>query len=421
MKFKRIGMLAMALTVFFTSAVMAAGNPFADVPADHWAYEAVTGLVSDGVLAGYEDMSFRGQKEITRYEMAMMVARAMVAEKEVEVSSRDRQVIAQLAAEFSDELNSLGVRVARLEHQDDVVKWNGKAEYTNRQARVDSVAGKRSSNTMLLRLEPAAVVSTNWQVKARLEAAQEFSRDEAAAVRLKRIYAQGDYDAWQVTLGKLPLYTNEAGMLWDVQCSGAEASFGGGLKRPDGAVFSLLGGRLNPDELSTSLGVTSREAADLYGLNFDGTKNKFTAGAGAYWLKSDSWKAAYFAEKNTAAVWSLHGAYRFTNHLLLSGAYAGNAKANHQDTAWQTELDYGMYQPEKQGSWQLYSAYRQLGEAVAAAGTGDLLHYGQKGWEVGAKYAPFKNVGVIFKYGDGETIDSHQEIRQYFARVECFF
>ena len=420
MMFKKIGMIAVALTVFFTSSVLAAGNPFADVPADHWAYEAVTELVSDGVLTGYDDMTLKGQREITRYEMAMMIARAMAAEKDVEVSTRDKQMIAQLAAEFSDDLNALGVRVACLEQQADVVQWNGKVEYTNKQART-SAAGRRSSNALLLRLEPSAAIEPHWQVKARLEAAQELSKDETGTVRLERVYAQGDYDALQLKFGKLPLYTNEEGMLWDVQCSGAAASFGGGLKRQDGAVLTLLGGRLSPEELSPDFGIVSAEAADLYGINFDGTKNKILAGAGAYRLKNDSWDSAYFSAGNTAAIWSLHGAYRFTDRLRLSGAYAENTKAKNQDTAWQTELDYGTYRPEMQGAWQLYSAYRQLGESAAAAGTGDALHYGQKGWEVGAKYAPLKNFGVILKYGDGERIDSHQGIKQYFARVECFF
>ncbi|MCR5439063.1 MAG: putative porin [Selenomonas sp.] len=421
MKCKSIGVLVMALTVFFTNSVLAAGNPFADVPADHWAYEAVNNLVADGVLTGYEDMTFKGQKEITRQEMAMMVARAMVAENNVEVSSRDKQAIVQLAVEFSDELNSLGLRVNRLEQQADLITWQGKVEYTYKQARGDLLVGRDSSNAMLLRLEPAASLSANWQVRARLEAASELSRDETGTVNLKRLYAQGDYASWQMKLGKLPLYTNEEGLLWDGQYSGGQASFGGGWKRQQGAVLTLLGGRLSPQELPSSLGLVSDEAADLFGVNLDGTKKKGTAGVGAYRLKSDSWNKAYFAGENTATIWSLHGAYRFTDRLCLSGAYGENTKANSQDTAWQTELVYGRYQPEAQGSWQLYSAYRQLGEAVAAAGTGDALHYGQKGWEVGAKYAPWKNVGLILKYGDGEEIDSHQGVKQYFARVECFF
>jgi len=59
------------------SIAFAAANPFEDVPADHWAYDAIAQLAADGVIEGYGDGTYRGDQEITRYEMAQMVARAM--------------------------------------------------------------------------------------------------------------------------------------------------------------------------------------------------------------------------------------------------------------------------------------------------------------------------------------------------------
>lgn len=71
--------LASALTAAFmvgaASTAFAAANPFADVPADHWAYEAVAQLAAEGIIEGYGDGSYRGQQEITRFEMAQMIAR----------------------------------------------------------------------------------------------------------------------------------------------------------------------------------------------------------------------------------------------------------------------------------------------------------------------------------------------------------
>lgn len=100
----------------------AAANPFSDVPADHWAYDAVSQLAKDGVIEGYGDGSFNGNKNITRYEMAQMIAKAMAKQN---VGANDKAVIDKLAAEFSDELNNLGVRVANLEKNSDNVKWSG--------------------------------------------------------------------------------------------------------------------------------------------------------------------------------------------------------------------------------------------------------------------------------------------------------
>ena len=60
--------LAMGSTVF-------AANPFSDVPASHWAAESVAAMVSKGVITGYGDGRFRGERNITRYEAAAMIAK----------------------------------------------------------------------------------------------------------------------------------------------------------------------------------------------------------------------------------------------------------------------------------------------------------------------------------------------------------
>lgn len=111
-----------ALVVGSASSCFAAANPFSDVPADHWAYDAVSQLAKDGVIEGYGDSTFNGSKNITRYEMAQMVAKAMAKQN---VGSGDKALIDKLAAEFGDELNNLGVRVANLEKNSDNVKWSG--------------------------------------------------------------------------------------------------------------------------------------------------------------------------------------------------------------------------------------------------------------------------------------------------------
>ena len=108
--------LTTALVIGAASTTFAAANPFADVPADHWAYDAVSQLAADGVIEGYGDGTYRGDKNITRYEMAQMIARAMAKS---DVSAKNKALIDKLAAEFSDELNNLGVRVANLEKHAD--------------------------------------------------------------------------------------------------------------------------------------------------------------------------------------------------------------------------------------------------------------------------------------------------------------
>ena len=50
-----------------------ASTPYDDVPLDHWAYDAVKTLTEDGVIEGYPDGTFQGDKPITRFEMAKMI------------------------------------------------------------------------------------------------------------------------------------------------------------------------------------------------------------------------------------------------------------------------------------------------------------------------------------------------------------
>jgi len=63
--------LATALTPVF------AQQPFADVPLNHWAYNAVNSLAEQGLLEGYPDGTFQGKQRLTRYEFAQAVARLM--------------------------------------------------------------------------------------------------------------------------------------------------------------------------------------------------------------------------------------------------------------------------------------------------------------------------------------------------------
>lgn len=134
MKRSIVTSLTTAMLIGAASTTFAAANPFSDVPSDHWAYDAVTTLAKDGVIEGYGDATFKGSQKITRYEMAQMVAKAMAKK---DVSASDKALIEKLSAEFSDELNNLGVRVAKLEKNADNVQWHGMLRYDYGSVRYD--------------------------------------------------------------------------------------------------------------------------------------------------------------------------------------------------------------------------------------------------------------------------------------------
>ena len=74
-------------------------NMFPDVPSNHWAYEAVNDMAKRGLVIGYEDGQFKGDRTMTRYEFAMIVERAIQKAKELNTSIDGR-----LVDEFKPEL-----------------------------------------------------------------------------------------------------------------------------------------------------------------------------------------------------------------------------------------------------------------------------------------------------------------------------
>lgn len=99
---------------FACAAVTAsAANPFTDVSTDDWAYQAVASLSDEGVIDGYPDGTFRGDKHVTRYEIAQIVARLMA--KEDTLNASQQETLAKLSSQYANELKDLGVRVAELE------------------------------------------------------------------------------------------------------------------------------------------------------------------------------------------------------------------------------------------------------------------------------------------------------------------
>lgn len=98
--------IAMAVALGVSETAFAA-NPFTDVPAGHWAYAAVTKLAAAGIVDGYPDGTYKGIRTMTRYEMAQIIAKAL-AKGAIGADNK-------LVSEFADELDNLGVRVAKLE------------------------------------------------------------------------------------------------------------------------------------------------------------------------------------------------------------------------------------------------------------------------------------------------------------------
>lgn len=103
---------ALALWLMGMGAAGAA-QPFSDVDTNSWAYGAVKTLAEKGVIEGYPDDTFRGNRAVTRYELSQMVARLLA--KEESLTAEEKATVKRLSEEYKDELKSLGVRLDAVE------------------------------------------------------------------------------------------------------------------------------------------------------------------------------------------------------------------------------------------------------------------------------------------------------------------
>ena len=439
MKKTLVSALSAALVIGAASTTFAAANPLSDVPRDHWAYDAVTQLAADGVVEGYGDGTYRGDRNITRYEMAQMVAKAMAKDN---LSSSDRALVDRLAAEFADELNNLGVRVANLEKHADMVKWNGELRYTYERVGGEFVGkymGQRQTNNELLfRLNPTAEVNDHWSVKARLDAKTDTKTDAGndGNVKLKRAYAEGTYGSTVIQLGKLPILT-EQGVLFDDNISGAALTFGKD-KQVSGTIYAGRYNLLNAawgDEVDDAVksGYKGATAASIQGatLNWDPSE-KFHLGLDYLRVGNKALIHDIIGMKNPLTMYGAGITVRPVSTVYLSGGYWRN---NSNETteiqkehlkSYNIELGYKGANESDPGSFGVYAAYRYIGGAGTFAPTFDGAMWNTKGWEIGGQYTVLKNVVGSLIYFHGKEIFSAEPegktgIKKGFARVEFLF
>lgn len=429
-----VSAITAALVVGAASTTFAAANPFSDVPADSWAYDAVTTLAADGVIDGYPDGTYKGQNTMTRYEMAQIVARAMA---KTDLEKADKALVDKLAAEFAEELDNLGVRVADLEKKSDNVKWGGELRYRYYDIDRDSKAGDETHNKVLFRLEPKAYIgNSGWTANARLDYEMNLSTDENNdGVVVDRAYVEGPLFGATVTAGRTPVFTAQ-GLLFDDRISGGTVAFGS-----DEFKTTLAAGRYNPEhsDYRTVVGVDNAKdiTAEYYGVQFDYTPNdKLALNAGYTGLVNlDAYVETAYVEtapnsgkynhfSDDASFWYVGGKYAFDKNVAFVGEYAQNTEdwADDEDQAWTAELQYKGANAADAGSWGMYAGYRQIEAAASIAPTyDDIIGAGYKGAVVGASYVPAENILATIEYFDGEETISGQDASKFFANVDFFF
>ena len=449
-----VSAITAALVVGAASTTFAAANPFSDVPADSWAYDAVSTLAADGVIDGYPDGTYKGQNTMTRYEMAQIVARAMA---KTDIDKADKALVDKLAAEFAEELDNLGVRVADLEKKSDNVKWGGELRYRYWDADSD-VNGDSSYNRVMFRLTPKAYIGeTGWTANARINYSFDMGSsnnagfdpdDNDASVDLA--YVEGPLFGGTVQAGRLPAFT-ATGLVFDDHIDGVQYKAGSDVFKT-----TVTAGRYSNDleqsyingtnlgkgffaDMGDNLAPNSDITTDFYGIQFDYTPNdKLALNLGYNALTGiDTDKAAYdgkehhpfngykYGNDNDAQIWYVGGTYKFNNSLALQGEFAQNTSADEDDTAWRATVNYKGADVADPGSWGMYAGYADLGYNSVPAPTYNDVSGGQKGFVAGVSYVPAENILATVEYFTGEeNFDKgykDNDAEKIFGQVEFFF
>ena len=396
-------------------AEQSATKAFTDLPAEHWAYDAVQQLADDGIVVGYEDGLFKGERKATRYEVAQIVARAMAAQDRA--NQADRKLIHRLAIEFANELDNLGVRVKNLENKVDNVKFTGELRYD---AHNRDVTNQRDSSTEL-RLNPSAQVNDHFKVVGQITGSVDEDNSDMK-LHLDRAYAEADYAnlPLNVKLGQVG-FTDDSSLIFDSDYDsyrGGVVTFGNTLKVKAGGGRwegrNVLGGQTDPD--GTARDVVSQKLKNDADYQFVGAQydnGKLFGGAAFHHLKSDDLATKNLATSRAnkdgeADIWTTNLGYRLNDDVTVSAAYAKNEHASVGDESKSVGVSYKGARSDVKNSWGVYVNYKDLGANTTFSPSGfgveKLADEGVKGYQFGVSYTPWKNIVVQGSYFDGKNV-----------------
>ena len=390
---KHLAVLAATAVLGVTSAF--AANPFSDVTPQDWAYQAVAQLAAQGVVNGYPDGTFQGQNNITRYEMAQMVAKAMVQQDRVD--AEQNAIINRLANEFSAELNNLGVRVATLENKVGNFKFTGDARllYQNRKVEnTDKSKSYKSKFDYRGRVKFEATVNDNTKAVVRLMGSKEFGGKGNPNTAIDRVYVQHNFGKYvTATVGRQDLAVGN-GLVYDDAFEGVTVM--GGKDKLNAVVAHgyLQGGTyLFEDPNGMTKEVKLDEAThdqnfqvSIYQANYMPTE-KVTV-KGFY---------ADLHEKNQNNIYGTSLDVKLGQKVWVGGEYAKQETHGAAGEAWTTGVGYGKANVKEAGTWGAKLQYFNLKEQAPVISNTWKLN-GQnndyKGFLATVDYTVAKNVGL---------------------------
>ena len=399
---KKSLVLAMAMALGVTASAYAA-NPFSDVPAGHWAYDSVNKLAAAGIVDGYGNGTFGGDRLMTRYEMAQIVAKAMAKGANVD----------RLAAEFADELDSLGVRVAALEKKSDNVKITGEARFRYADHDGSGLLGHSYDSDLRSRIWITGQVNEDWKYTGMIQNTQDFSDDKGNEedTYFQRAYVQGKLGGMDVTAGRYNAFFAN-GNIYDTRADGVELAYGDKVK------VMLAAGKAT-DDITVVPGFKGHP--DSYDVKTGGNYagGEITADFGVVNATAGYYNFKDMGAKNSNidnAIWFVGAGTSFGDFGLNAMYLKGDASAEGvsssdidkalDDDGWTVGLTWKGAEADKAGSYGLFANYYDQGAQTYVAHTTDANTFGMtgfKGYGVGANYTVAKNMVFTAAYYDTKS------------------
>ena len=388
--------------IFAATAVLGvttafAANPFSDVTPDSWAYQAVSQLANAGIVNGYPDGTFKGQNNITRYEMAQMVAKAMANQDRA--NAEQQAMINRLADEFSNELNNLGVRVARLEDRVGNVKVTGDARLRYRDAEHE-----KSKFDARARVQFNAKVNDRTDAVVRLSSGNFELGNSAtggnANATIDRAYVNHKFgERVSLKAGRFGQVIG-GGLAFDGTFDGAQLNAGNDKIQAQAAYGYMVSGE--------AAGLTKEQNVTNTYLGLSGKLGKHTMVGGFYdRVNQDSTNGykniyGFNADANFDKVW-VGGEWLKDSHVDKS-------------QAWTAGLGFGDYNIAKKGSWDVKGQYfnAKANAPIVDTTYNHIYTTDAKGWMASVNYALQNNVGLSANYGFDWKTQSGADLSDFY-------
>ena len=413
---KKTLVLAMAMALGVTASAYAA-NPFSDVPAGHWAYDSISKLAAAGVIEGYGDDTFRGDRLMTRYEMAQIVARAMAKGANVD----------KLAAEFADELEKLNVRVAALEKKSDNVKITGEIRYHYKHTKPNNNGDKYSETGLRSRLYFTGKVNDNWNYVGRIQNQQWFHKaddptvdnrgDEGTEFNIAKL--EGRLGGVNVIAGRDDdVFAN--GYIYDGEHDAIKLSYGD--------KWYLSGGYGKLTDLNEDTPDTSKDfwTAEI-GSNIDGS---FVNGKAGYLrTKLGVNGEADYGGNSSNGIFYVGADFNLAKDVAFNAMYLRSNRDMYKGSETKKDgyvfgLGYRGAEASEPGSWGLLARYYHQGRGTYLAHTIDGetdFDSGFKGWSIGGEVTVAKNMIASVTYYDTKALKADDKAKVIWSEFNVAF